>query len=410
MENTNSIKYSIKHSKVPVIIFGASYIGKLALQFCEQNSITVTCFCDNNAHKKGKQVLGTKILSVTDVPRLFPEAFFLIAVTDIQDVVKQLNQLGYSNWCGAGSLLQDYQWNANAYDFKNIKVNHPRNYGKYMLGTCLRSHFNYSQRNNLYIRSIDLVITEKCSLKCKDCANLMQYFSHPKNCDTTKVIKSAKLLADICDEINEIRIIGGEPFMDRDWVEIVEEIKKISNINYIIIYTNGTIVPKEDELKCLQEDNVFVNITDYGQISKNADALMQALDANGINYFYYQAKGWTACGSIKKRNRSLEQGKEVFARCCAKNLITFVEGKVFRCPFVASLERLIEITEINSDYVDLFEIKDIKSEKDVCKEKLKEYLYDIDILKACDYCSGRFLSDSEIEPGIQTLKPLKIKL
>ena len=30
---------------------------------------------------------------------------------------------------------------------------------------------------------MDVVITERCSLKCKDCANLMQYYEKPQNSD-----------------------------------------------------------------------------------------------------------------------------------------------------------------------------------------------------------------------------------
>lgn len=411
MEITDSVIIQIKATTVPVIIFGASYIGKLAYEFCLQNDISVTCFCDSNAHKQGKRVLGTEIVSPTDIVTSYPEAFFIIAVTDIQDVVKQLQDLGYNEWCGAGELLQDFSWNAESHEFNDVKVNNTANYGKYILNTCIRSHHNFLGKENfLYIRSIDLVITEKCSLKCKDCANLMQYFCKPINCDISKVVESSKLLADVCDEINEIRIIGGEPFMNRQWFTIIEELKKINSINYIVIYTNGTIVPKTEKVLCLKEDNIFVNITDYGDISKHSDKLVETLDKNGINYYYYTARAWTACASIKKRNRTADQEKDIFAKCCAKNLITFIEGKIFRCPFAANLDRLIEIPEVKSDFVDLLEITDIGLERVIFREKLRHYLYDIETLKFCDYCAGRFLSDIEIEPGVQTHQPLKISL
>ena len=32
---------------------------------------------------------------------------------------------------------------------------------------------------NLNLNSLDIVLTEKCSLKCKHCSNLMQYYEKP---------------------------------------------------------------------------------------------------------------------------------------------------------------------------------------------------------------------------------------
>jgi 4Fe-4S single cluster protein len=412
MVNEIQTKYIdiIKSTSLPIIIFGASYIGKLSLAFCVENDILVRCFCDNNFLKTEKKFLDVEIISTDELLTNFSDAFFIIGVTDIQDVVKQLTHLGYANWCGAGDLLQHYTWNADLDAFNGIKVNNPVNYGRYILNTCINSHKAFLKDNFSYIRSIDLVITERCSLKCRDCSNLMQYYTNPKNCDTSKVIESSKFLSEICDEINEIRVIGGEPFMNKEWFTIIEELKNLSNINYIIIYTNGTIVPKSESLQCLKKDNIFVNVTDYGDISMNVHNLLGTFDKNGINYFYYTARGWTACGSIKKRNRTPKQEKEVFAKCCAKNLITFIEGKIYRCPFVANLGRLIEISDGKSDSVDVLEITDMASEKEILRKRIDHYLYKIETLQSCDYCAGRSLSDIEIEPGVQTPTPLEIQI
>ncbi len=36
---------------------------------------------------------------------------------------------------------------------------------------------NDKNNNILNVKHLDLVLTEKCSLKCKDCSNLMQYYA-----------------------------------------------------------------------------------------------------------------------------------------------------------------------------------------------------------------------------------------
>ena len=58
---------------------------------------------------------------------------------------------------------------------------------------------NISRINELYfdetktIRSLDVVITTKCSMNCESCANLMQYYVNAKNTDE-KVLQAVKIL------------------------------------------------------------------------------------------------------------------------------------------------------------------------------------------------------------------------
>jgi hypothetical protein len=86
----------------------------------------------------------------------------------------------------------------------------------------------------------------------------------------------------LADEINEIRIIGGEPFMNRQWQEIAQKISLFKNINRIMFYTNGTICPKEEDIKKLDREKSFFIITDYGKLSRNIDRMCEILINNGI--------------------------------------------------------------------------------------------------------------------------------
>ena len=67
------------------------------------------------------------------------------------------------------------------------------------------------RKKDLYLNSIDLVLTEKCSLKCKDCSNLMQYYAKPVDEDFDTLINSIDKILSNVGFIREIRIIGGEP-------------------------------------------------------------------------------------------------------------------------------------------------------------------------------------------------------
>ena len=42
---------------------------------------------------------------------------------------------------------------------------------------------DYLKSNHLSLKTLDVQITERCSLKCKDCSNLMQYYTKPQNAE-----------------------------------------------------------------------------------------------------------------------------------------------------------------------------------------------------------------------------------
>ena len=49
--------------------------------------------------------------------------------------------------------------------------------------------------------NIDFCITERCSMKCKECGNLMQYYEKPENATEDTMIKSMNILMSCVDEL-----------------------------------------------------------------------------------------------------------------------------------------------------------------------------------------------------------------
>ena len=44
-------------------------------------------------------------------------------------------------------------------------------YLEYSINAVIECQTNFLDENKLHLRSIDIVVTERCSLKCKDCSN-----------------------------------------------------------------------------------------------------------------------------------------------------------------------------------------------------------------------------------------------
>lgn len=389
----------IKSEISPIIIFGAGIVGEVLNEACQESNMNIKCFCDNNINKTKKLLLGKPVVHVPDLKKKYPDAIFLISAADLKDVKNQLNTMGYSKWYAASSFLKDFS-------LYNHEFSAPSNFVEYAVQTAILCQDSYLNPDKLFLRSVDIITTEKCSLKCRDCSNLMRYYKNPKDCDIKEINKEVDKLCSIVDEINEFRVLGGEPFMNKNSHLIIKELNEKPNAKKVVIYTNGTIVPKKEQIEYMKSKKLMFIITDYGKYSRNLDKLTKVLEENNIDYFTDKVGGWTDCAKIIKHNRDINGQKEIFRDCCAKNTITLSKGKLYRCPFSANADRLKAIPDFKGDYVDIFENIDIND----MKKNIRRFLLDKDFLEACDYCNGRSFGDPEIEPAIQADKPLDYKV
>lgn len=384
----------IKNEKLPVIIFGAGIVGEVLYRACQDIGIKVECFCDNNINKTKRELCGIPVIYTPRLKKKYEDASFLLSAADIKDAVGQLERLGYSKWHSCNALLRNC-------DIQRRQFNMPADFVEYAVATAMLCHDSYLTPDKLFLRSVDLIITERCSLRCKDCSNLMQYYKAPKDCSTGELMSTVDRFCSIMDEVNEFRVLGGEPFMNKEAGLIIERLTKENKVKKVVIYTNGAIVPKQIEY--FKNDKVLFIITDYGRLSRNLDNLVKVLGQEKISYYVQKARGWTDCGKIMKHNRNLEQKIKLFGDCCAKNTITLSDGKLYRCPFSANASRLKAVPNSRDDYINLFENVKI----DEMKKRIRAYILEKDFLEACDFCNGRSFSDPEIEPAVQISKPIE---
>lgn len=384
----------IKEQKKLIIIFGAGVVGEVLLQACLNNNIRVDYFCDNDKNKTEKLLNNIPIIHTSVLKDKYKDAIFLISAADIKDVVDQLNKLGCLKWYACNSLLRDF----NIYDYEYSKS---VDFVVYATSTAILCHDSYLTPKKLFLRSVDIIVTERCSLRCRDCSNLMRYYKSPKDTEFNILVKEINKLCELVDEINEFRVLGGEPFMNKDFHLIIKRLVDEPKVKKIIIYTNGTIIPRIEQIEYFKNNKVLFLITDYGSLSRNLEPLIKILSDNDIAFYAQKARGWTDCSKIIKHNRNISEKKDIFNKCCVKNTITLSEGKIFRCPFSANAFRLRAVPKSDDDFVDIFE-KGITDTK--LKIKIKNYILDKDFLEVCDYCNGRSFGDPEITPSIQQME------
>lgn len=398
----NPTMESFNGESAPIVIFGAGVLGEILLHACRAAGIQVDCFCDDKV--KGA-FCGLEVFHTSELTAKYSDAVFFVASANIKDMVDRLKDLGYSKWYSCGLLLRDFDlsredWGASTYSLDHMK---------YLVSTCVLCHDNYMNPDKLFVQSVDIIITERCSLKCRDCSNLMQYYQRPENSSLEEMLRTIEVFCSYMDEVYEFRVIGGEPFMNKDFHLVVNKLIDEPKVKKIAIYTNGTILPREAQMNSLQNNKVSLFITDYGPLSRKLDELTQELQRRGIAFYADKAQGWTDCASLHRHHRTVEQQEGVFKQCCAKNLATLSDGKLYRCPFAANASRLMAVPDYAGDYMNFIEMPLNSMGVMEAKKRIRSFLVEKTYLETCDHCNGRPYGASVITPAIQIDKPLDYK-
>ncbi len=389
----------IKKKGLPVVISGAGVVGKELLALCRKEGIAVECFCDSSAKAVRSNFCGLEVVYTPALKTKFQDATVLISAAAIRDVVNLLQELGFFNWYAGGLLLEDF-------DVTQHGSSAGIDYTKFAVENCILCHRGYLNPDRLFLRSIDLIITERCTLRCKDCSNLMQYYKRPKNFDTKRLLKSIEALFSVVDEVMDLRVIGGEVFMNKEWPVIVERLTIEPKARRVVLYTNGTLLPHGQNLASLMNDKVLVVISDYGALSKRLADLVAIFRNHGVPHHVLTVNEWLDCSSIAPHNRGIDQNRELYRLCCAKNIASLADGRLFRCPYAANAARLSAVPDYRADYIDLFQEPLDPDSVTVTKKKIRDFLFHKDFLETCDFCKGRPLSGMEVKPAVQVDQPL----
>ena len=386
MRVTKSFRKSDLREEQKILIYGAGRYGELALHGLRTLQLEPLCFADEKM--AGETFCGYEVISPIDLQYHLSDIVLVASYNYFFEMVSNLQAIGFEE---IYDILELIKMEYDESVLSEYLLDEKHNWHKYA------NVVENIDANKLIINHCELVVTECCSLKCRDCANLMQYYEHPSNLDLEEIITSFNRFLDSIDMLLELRILGGEPFIRKDLDLIINAYVNNEKIKRITVYTNSTIVPSTEVIEALKNDKVTVHMSNYGNESRNVDKLDEVLTYSSVNHYVHNYEKWINLGGIEKRNYGNQQLIMMYRTCLMAKCYTFYRGKFYLCPRAAHGETLGIFKNSESECVDFSREIDIFE----TKEKIKNLINDTEYVIACNYCNGSSSRSETVEAGIQ---------
>ena len=301
------------------------------------------------------------------------------------------------------SIMYVKSWKERKEYFEySIKLQKRKRNNKPIFGEKLNVLFKVL-KSFLGVKYLEIPITTACTLKCIDCANLMQYYCSEYNYSKTKVgtintreiIDAMDNLLKCVDYIEELHILGGEPFLNKDIYKILQYVIAEKRIKNITVVTNGTLIPSQEIIELLREKRCEIFISNYGSYSSKIDDVSRLCSIRGVRCKVLNNSQWYQSGGVESRHRTENELKKQYSRC-KEFCRSLLNGRLFICPRSA---HGTDLGIVNDSNVNLLELTSRRSKR---KELLE--LENLNYILMCNYCNEGTDEYVPIQRGVQIEK------
>jgi len=363
-----------------IILWGAGKIGGLAAHCLEKQGVEFVAFCDIAKDKWGTTYCDHRVISPGELKRDHPDATIIITSVFHNSIEAELNKYGFTKAFDCTSLFMKIDF--SSYNFW-MDIDYAVRVIQQYLGAILEQ-----KTDGKVIDQINLNITTKCSLRCRDCAALIPYISSPCHYDSQKILGDFTRVLDALGHIRVVYFYGGEPLLHPELPYMIKSLSEEKRIECIYAVTNGTIIPSEDLIRAMKAEKRFLlRISDYGAISTKLDDIKKILDENNIKYEITNYTYWDESTKFGYFDSTEEELVEKFKLCTVGSVLMLLNGKITMCSPGSILNNMNILSDTPSDYVDLSGNESIDELRDKilsykARSKSGEYF------KLCKYCSG----------------------
>lgn len=379
---------NLKNSSQPLVVFGLGEVFREYFSLFQEKKIPISCICDNNTELHGTFFQGYKVVSLDTVKEELQDPIFIVAWP--QEIKEQLEDKGFTQYYEIFLVVKFLEGTFRWEDYIYFEERNNQRYEK-------------EDSEILFVNNLDIYITDRCSLNCKDCCNLIPYFKKPQDYEYEYLTNQIDEACLIFDHISQIHLLGGEPFLHPQVYSLIQYACTKENVSYINLFSNGTIPLKEEEVAKFDPQKVIFTLTKYKELSRSMAFNLELLNRYDIFVYYKEDTEWFDCIDFDRQNYTLEQVKKVYDTCCTKYVKGIHDGNLYKCSYAIALTKLKAVPQSALDCVNLSQYPS----KEARDRGIKKYLYGRDFINTCYYCKGR---SEEINTMIEAAVQIKGKI
>ncbi len=305
-------EYKEIKGKKAYYLFGAGDYGRQFLNIFK-DEIRIRGFIDNSEEKQGKAINGY-ICYTLDQIQLSEDEGIVLTMSQIARITpcEQLKQHGYRE----------------RVDF-------------FVLEEFLSVYYVYKY-DKIYFSSISFLPSTICNLKCRHCLNFNPFAKQFYVREWEALVKDVDLFFSCIDRIMIFHISGGEPMLYKHTVDLIEYIDKNygDRIDTLRMITNGTIVPRNEDLIKISKCRVELVVDDYREAVPRYNAqfndLTQKLEEFGIRFYINKADNWIDLAPERTDYSCwTEEALEKHRSDCCQSWQELRDGKLYNCNYAA---------------------------------------------------------------------------
>lgn len=223
-----------------------------------------------------------------------------------------------------------------------------------------------------------------CNLNCRYCDHFSP-LADKKFFEINKLKKDFKQINKFFN-VQSIGLMGGEPLLHPDLPSILDMTRKIFPNTYLMLFTNGILLDKQEEnfWRACSINKIVIRITRY-KIKINEPLIFQKAKKYGVRIEWEGIRD----GEYKKMHKialDLEGNQipgEMYNACWHRKICSYFEdGKFYLCPIAGNIQHFnryfnkkLELTK--NDFLDIYKIKNI--------EQIEKYFSSS--IDFCRYCN-----------------------
>lgn len=239
------------------------------------------------------------------------------------------------------------------------------------------------RKNKLKLQYFLYEIVHHCNLNCKGCDHCSP-IADEEYVNLKQFKEDLKKLKKYFNIINAFAIMGGEPLLHPNIIEIIKISRKILNKTYIIVFTNGIDLEKqpEDFWKICKKEKIAIVITKY-KINIDLKQIFEKAKNYGVEIHIEKNREKEHFHKIKFNLQGTENEQETHKNCFHGQVCHQLEnGVLYKCPIVPASRHFNNFYKTNM----IVDEKDgLNLNSKLNKEDIIEYFENP--IPFCKYCN-----------------------